>query len=183
MRVLIEQVKATKPMAYPLDFRLPVARWDESEDILAHYRDQYGPVERTYDAAKGLNHVLHLREQRQRAAGGELYVLAREPLAVNAEDGLDRVHGLAGEALDALGQRHNDSFQPDPPHEDDRSPHDAREAAGQKRQRAKERRKETLLRFADQGEGYREQMPSIHRLRRWSSTTHGWSRESASSGG
>jgi hypothetical protein len=118
MRVLIEQVKATNPMAYSLDFRLPVSRWEASEETLAHYRDRYGPVERAYDGAKSLNEVLRLREERQRAAGGPLYDISRAPLAVNAEDGLDRVHGLAGEALDALGERHNDPFQSDPPHEE-----------------------------------------------------------------
>jgi hypothetical protein len=137
-------------MVYAPGFRLPVERWSEEVgDVLAHYRDRYAPVERAYDAAKRLNGLIRAREERQWAEGGALYSLSPKPIPVRETDGFNEVHGLAGEALDALGERHNDPFQAKP-REDN--------PAGQKRQRAKERRKETLLRFADRGEDYRERI-------------------------
>ena len=103
MRLMIERLKATNPMAYPPGFRLPVACWAEYEALLAEYADLHGPIDRAYAAARGVNDVLRLREARQ----GD----HPTTLAVNAEDGLDATHGAAGEALDALGERHNEPFK------------------------------------------------------------------------
>jgi hypothetical protein len=109
IRLMIERTKATNPMTYPRGFRLPLARWEEYEALLANHADLYESVERAYAAAIGVNDVLHRREARGQSAGFGL--------AVNTEDGLDRAHGLAGEALDALGEVHNAPFEPQAPAE------------------------------------------------------------------
>src|SRR5207253_61670 len=139
MRLMIERVKATSPMAYPRGFRLPVARWQEYEPLLADHPDIYRLVERAYTAANGVNEVLRLREGRQGANVATLGVIS--------EDGLDETHGAAGEALDALGEGHNAPFKPVPSGEvaiREMTPRPART-----RQDAQARRRAALVRFLD----------------------------------
>lgn len=101
IRLMIERVKGTNPMSYPRPFRLPTTQWEKHEDFLAR-EETYDVVEKAYSAVRNTNGVLNLREARQ----GEKLT----PLGVIVEDGLDRAHGLAGEALDALGEMHNEPF-------------------------------------------------------------------------
>ncbi|HWD37320.1 MAG TPA: hypothetical protein VG944_00600 [Fimbriimonas sp.] len=146
IRLMIERVKATNPMAYPPGFRLPAARWEEYEPLLANYGDLYRYVERAYTAALGVNEVLRLREARQSAN-------MTTTLGVNAEDRLDVAHGAAGEALDALGEEHNDPFRTAPPGEPTilyAGPQPART-----REDAQRRRRAALIRFVDRGEEIR----------------------------
>jgi hypothetical protein len=105
IRRKIERVKVTNPPSYPREFQLPGARWTEYGPVLAELRPElYVIVERAYTAAHDVNENLRTRESRQRATNPP-------QLGAIPEDGLDEAHGLAGEALDALGQKHNEPIK------------------------------------------------------------------------
>jgi len=104
IRTKIERVKSTKPASYPFGFQLPAARFTEYESVLAKDRRIYEVVSRAYTAAHHVNEMLNARESRRREGN-------RQPLAAIPEDGLDEAHGAAGEALDVLGEPHNQPFR------------------------------------------------------------------------
>ena len=98
-------MKATNPPSYPREFQLPGARWSKYGPVLAELRPElYVIVDRAYTAAHDVNENVRGRESRQRATNPP-------QLGAIPQDGLDEAHGLAGEALDALGQAHNEPIK------------------------------------------------------------------------
>jgi hypothetical protein len=103
IRTKIERVKATNPPSYPPVFQLPGACFTKYGPVLAERRkDLYAIVERAYAAAHHVNENVRTRQVR---AGAHML------LGAISEDGLDEAHGLAGEALDALQQAHNEPVE------------------------------------------------------------------------
>jgi len=103
IRTKIERVKATTPPSYPPGFQLPGECFTKYGPVLAERRkDLYAIVERAYAAAHHVNENVRTRQARKGA-----HML----LGAIAEGGLDEAHGLAGEALDALGQAHNEPVE------------------------------------------------------------------------
>jgi hypothetical protein len=104
IRIKIERVKAMNPVVYPFGYQLPANRFAEYETILADDRGVYDVVSRAYTAAHHVNEMLVARESRRRPGN-------RQQLAAIPEDGLDEAHAAAGEALDKLGEDHNEPFR------------------------------------------------------------------------
>jgi hypothetical protein len=100
IRTKIEKVKADG--SYPMGFKLPAFRWNDHARDLTGRPDIYRIVERGYTAAHQVNERLDAREAKRRPGNRAL-------LPVQPRDGLDEAHGAAGEALDALGEPHNES--------------------------------------------------------------------------
>jgi hypothetical protein len=96
IRHKIEIVKSTRPHPHYSDmFRLPGARWDEYDEVLAKDPALYRIVEAAYTAAHHVNEAVDMR--RTRAGEGVT-------VAVIPDDGVDAAYDTAGEALDALGE-------------------------------------------------------------------------------
>jgi hypothetical protein len=105
IRHKIEIVRATRPTRhYGAGFRLPGARWDEYDEVLAANPALYATVERAYTAAHHVNEAVDMR--RTRAKPGMT-------LGVIAEDGLDEAYDAAGDALDALREPRGEPFESD----------------------------------------------------------------------
>ena len=103
IRHKIEIVKSTRPHPHYSDpFRLPAARWDEYDEVLAADPELYRTVERAYTASHHVNEAVQMR--RTRAKPGQT-------LGVIGEDGLDAAYEAAGLALDALGEDRGDVWE------------------------------------------------------------------------
>jgi hypothetical protein len=102
IRTDIEKIKATNPPSYPPGFQFPGEAWTKHGPALEG--DTYDRVESAYVAAHHVTKFVQQREAKRRVGN-------RQPNEVHPEDKLDEVHGLAGEALDALGERHNKPFK------------------------------------------------------------------------
>lgn len=90
--------------AYPRGFHFPTARWNEYEPVLAQHPEIHTKVGRAYAAAHELNKKLDQREAMRREQN-------TKPLGIKHDDELDKIHGLAGEALDVLNQHHNEPVE------------------------------------------------------------------------
>jgi hypothetical protein len=96
IRHRIELVKTTRPHPhYSHGFRLPGARFDEYDEMLAERPELYPAVEKAYTAAHHVNEALAMRETRANTGA---------TIGVIDDDGLDAAYEAAGEALDALGE-------------------------------------------------------------------------------
>jgi hypothetical protein len=103
IRHKIEIVRSTRPSPhYSHGFRLPNARFDEYDEILAEDPELYPIVERAYTKAHHVNEALDMR--RTRANPGQT-------IAVIPDDGLDAAYDASGEALDALGEERGEPFE------------------------------------------------------------------------
>ena len=105
IRTKIEKVTAVEqPAVYPPGFALPAYQWAKYDKTIAGKPDAYKVVERAYTTAHQFNEGLRARELRTRAG-------MSVPPIVTPEDGLDDIHRAVGEALDALGQLHNEPYR------------------------------------------------------------------------
>ena len=103
IRRKIERAKADDPPRYPFGFKLPTGGFTEYRAVLAQDDHVYKIVAGAYTAAHRVNERLDERESRRRPGN-------RLRSEVLPEDGLDAAHGAAGEALDVLGEPHDEAF-------------------------------------------------------------------------